>query len=42
MSRTKFYREVKARRIETVKAGSATLVTTSPTDYVSSLRGMAA
>jgi hypothetical protein len=42
MSRTMFYRERHAGRIETVKLGSATLVTTSPADYVASLRVRAA
>jgi hypothetical protein len=42
MSRTKFYQERNAGRIETVKLGSATLVTTSPADYVASLRARAA
>jgi hypothetical protein len=42
MSRTKFYQERDAGRIETVKLGSATLVTTSPQDYIALLRVMAA
>jgi len=42
MSRTKFYQERDAGRIETVKLGSATLVTTSPKDYLTSLRANAA
>jgi hypothetical protein len=38
MSRSKFYEERKAGRIDTVKMGSATLVVTSPKQYVASLR----
>jgi hypothetical protein len=36
--RTKFYQEVKAGRIEVVKAGGATLVITSPQKYLTALR----
>lgn len=36
--RSKFYLEVKAGRIEVVKAGSATLVITSPQKYLAALR----
>lgn len=42
MSRTKFYQERDAGRVETVKLGSATLVITSPQDYIALLRAMAA
>ena len=38
MSRTKFYEERNAGRIETVKLGSATLVTTPPRAYIAALR----
>ena len=38
MSRTTFYAQVKLGRIEVVKLGTATLVTTSPKDYIASLR----
>jgi hypothetical protein len=38
MSRTKFYEEREAGRIETVKLGSATLVTTPPRAYIAALR----
>ena len=38
MSRSKFYEERRAGRIETVKLGAATLVVTSPKQYVASLR----
>jgi len=42
ISRSKFYEERKAGRIETVKLGAATLVVTSPKEYVAALRGKAA
>jgi hypothetical protein len=42
MSHSKFYEERAAGRIETVKLGAATLVVTSPKQYVASLRGKAA
>jgi hypothetical protein len=42
MSRTKFYEEWRAGRIETVKMGSATLVTTPPRQYIESLKAQAA
>jgi hypothetical protein len=35
---SKFYLEIQAGRIEIVKVGSATLVTTSPREYLASLR----
>ena len=38
MSRTKFYEERNAGRIETVKLGSATLVVTPPQKYIATLR----
>jgi hypothetical protein len=38
IGRTKFYQEVKVGRIEVVKAGNATLVTTSPKEYLAALR----
>ena len=38
MSRTKFYEERDAGRIETVKLGSATLVVTPPRKYIAALR----
>jgi hypothetical protein len=38
ISRTKFYSERNAGRISTVKAGGATLVTTSPKEYLAALR----
>lgn len=38
MSRTKFYEERNAGRIETVKLGSATLVVTPPEKYIAALR----
>jgi len=38
VSRTKFYEERGAGRIKTVKCGSATLVTTTPKEYLSALR----
>jgi hypothetical protein len=37
ISRTKFYSECSAGRIKTVKVGSATLVVTSPRDYLAAL-----
>jgi hypothetical protein len=37
ISRTKLYAEIGAGRIATVKVGSATLITTSPHDYLASL-----
>jgi hypothetical protein len=37
MSRSKFYEERKAGRIETRKMGAATLVVTSPRQYVDAL-----
>jgi hypothetical protein len=37
IGRSKFYLEVKAGRIEVVKAGSATLVITSPQKYLAAL-----
>jgi hypothetical protein len=37
MSRTKFYEQVKAGRIRLVKLGSASLVTTSPREFIASL-----
>jgi hypothetical protein len=42
MSRSTFYAQAKAGRIELVKLGSATLVTTSPKDYIAALRNRAA
>lgn len=42
ISRSKFYAERNAGRIETVKVGRRTLVTTSPRTYLASLRGEAA
>lgn len=42
ISRTKFYKERDAGRIETVKLGSATLVTTPPHKYIETLRAMMA
>lgn len=42
MSRTKFYEERDAGRIQTVKLGSATLVVTSPRQYIERLMGQAA
>jgi hypothetical protein len=41
ISRSKFYEERNAGRIETVKVGSTTLVTTGPRDYLSGLRDRA-
>jgi hypothetical protein len=38
IGRSKLYLEVRAGRIKTVKVGSATLITTSPGDYLASLR----
>ena len=38
MSRTKFYEERDAGRIEMVKLGSATLVVTPPRKYIAALR----
>lgn len=42
MSRSKFYEERAAGRIETVKCGSSTLVVTPPQAYLATLRNMAA
>jgi len=42
ISRSKFYEERGAGRIETVKLGSATLVVTSPRQYIESLRAKVA
>jgi uncharacterized OB-fold protein len=42
MSRSKFYQEREAGRIETVKCGSSTLVTTPPKAYLAALRSLAA
>jgi hypothetical protein len=42
MSRSKFYEEREAGRIQTVKMGSATLVVTSPRQYIESLKAQAA
>ena len=42
MSRSKFYEERKAGRIKTVKMGAATLVVTSPKQYVAALDHIAA
>jgi hypothetical protein len=39
---SKFYQEIKAGRIETVKCGTVTLVTTPPQQYIASLRDQAA
>jgi len=41
ISRSKFYEERNAGRIETVKVGSTTLVTTSPREYLAGLRDRA-
>jgi hypothetical protein len=38
MSRSTFYAQVRLGRIELVKVGRATLVTTPPKDYIASLR----
>ena len=38
ISRTKFYGECGAGRIKMVKVGTATLVVTSPKDYLASLQ----
>jgi hypothetical protein len=38
ISRSKFYEERNAGRIETVKVGSTTLVTTAPRAYLAALR----
>jgi hypothetical protein len=40
MSTSRFYKERNAGRIATVKCGSATLVTTSPRDYIAALGTM--
>jgi hypothetical protein len=42
MSRSKFYQERAGGRIETVKCGSTTLVTTPPKQYIAALRDDAA
>ena len=42
ISRSKFYEERNAGRIETVKVGSSTLVTTAPRTYLAALRDKAA
>jgi hypothetical protein len=42
ISRSKFYQERDAGRIETVKCGSSTLVTTAPKEYLAALRRTAA
>ena len=42
MSRSKFYEEREAGRIQTVKMGSATLVVTSPRQYTECLKAQAA
>jgi hypothetical protein len=42
MAHSTFYEECKAGRIETVKRGSTTLVTTPPKAYIAALRDVAA
>lgn len=42
ISRTKFYEERDAGRIQTVKLGSATLVVTPPRQYIEILKAQAA
>jgi hypothetical protein len=42
MSRSTFYEQVKAGRIELVKLGSSSLVTTPPREFIAALRTMAA
>jgi hypothetical protein len=42
ISRSKFYAERNAGRIETVKVGASTLVTTPPRAYLAALRDRAA
>ena len=41
ISNSTFYEECKAGRIETVKRGTTTLVTTSPKAYIAALRDAA-
>ena len=38
LGRTKLYLEVRAGRVKVVKAGAATLITTSPEEYLAALR----
>ena len=38
IGRTKFYLEVRSGRIELVKAGTVTLITTSPREYLAARR----
>ncbi len=42
MSRSSFYEERKVGRIKTVKRGAATLVVTTPKQYVAALNSIAA
>ena len=42
LSRGSLYKLLKAGRIQAVKSGSATIIITSPAEYLASLRGEAA
>jgi hypothetical protein len=42
LSRGSFYKLLKAGKVEIVKAGKATIIVTSPAEYLASLRGEAA
>jgi hypothetical protein len=41
LGRSSVYNEIKAKRVKAVKSGSATIITTSPAEYLASLRGEA-